>query len=82
MRSSASWRKCCRCLKLRFIAKLQNLSANGKLQFKTELSLEDADKLKALEASASFEERTERSYPTGNLFSHIVGFANSKRGRA
>ena len=49
------------------------------MQFKTELSLEDADKLKALGIpTLHFEERTERSYPTGNLFSHIVGFANSK----
>ena len=59
-------------------AKLQNLSSQY-VQFKTELSLEDADKLKALGIpTLHFEERTERSYPTGNLFSHIVGFANSK----
>lgn len=59
-------------------AKLQNLSSQY-VQFKTELSLEDADKLKALGVpTLYFEERTERSYPTGNLFSHIVGFANSK----
>ena len=59
-------------------AKLQNLSSQY-VQFKTELSLEDADKLKALVIpTLHFEERTERSYPTGNLFSHIVGFANSK----
>ena len=59
-------------------AKLQNLSSQY-VQFKTELSLEDADKLKALGLpTLHFEERTERSYPTGNLFSHIVGFANSK----
>ena len=59
-------------------AKLQNLSSQY-MQFKTELSLEDADKLKALGIpTLHFEERTERSYPTGNLFSHIVGFANSK----
>lgn len=59
-------------------AKLQNLSSQY-VQFKTELSLEDADKLKALGIpTLYFEERTERSYPTGNLFSHIVGFANSK----
>lgn len=59
-------------------AKLQNLSSQY-AQFKTELSLEDADKLKALGIpTLHFEERTERSYPTGNLFSHIVGFANSK----
>ena len=58
-------------------AKLQNLSSQY-VQFKTELSLEDADKLKALGIpTLHFEERTERSYPTGNLFSHIVGFANS-----
>ena len=59
-------------------AKLQNFSSQY-VQFKTELSLEDADKLKALGIpTLHFEERTERSYPTGNLFSHIVGFANSK----
>lgn len=59
-------------------AKLQNLSSQY-VQFKTELSLEDADKLKALGVpTLYFEERTERSYPTGNLFSHIVGFSNSK----
>ena len=59
-------------------AKLQNLSSQY-VQFKTELSLEDADKLKALGIpTLYFEERTERSYPTGNLFSHIVGFSNSK----
>ena len=59
-------------------AKLQNLSSQY-VQFKTELSLEDADKLKALGIpTLHFEERTERSYPTGNLFSHIVGFSNSK----
>ena len=59
-------------------AKLQNLSSQY-VQFKTELSLEDADKLKALGIpTLHFEERTERSYPTGTLFSHIVGFANSK----
>ena len=59
-------------------AKLQNLSSQY-VQFKTELSLEDADNLKALGIpTLHFEERTERSYPTGNLFSHIVGFANSK----
>ena len=59
-------------------AKQQNLSSQY-VQFKTELSLEDADKLKALGIpTLHFEERTERSYPTGNLFSHIVGFANSK----
>ena len=59
-------------------AKLQNLSSQY-AQFKTELSLEDADKLKALGIpTLHFEERTERSYPTGNLFSHIVGFSNSK----
>ena len=59
-------------------AKLQNLSSQY-VQFKTELSLEDADKLKALGVpTLYFEERTERSYPTGNLFSHIVGFSNNK----
>ena len=59
-------------------AKLQNLSSQY-VQFKTELSLEDADKLKALGIpTLHIEEPTERSYPTGNLFSHIVGFANSK----
>ena len=59
-------------------AKLQDLSSQY-VQFKTELSLEDADKLKALGIpTLHFEERTERNYPTGNLFSHIVGFANSK----
>lgn len=59
-------------------AKLQNFSSQY-VQFKTELSLEDADKLKVLGIpTLHFEERTERSYPTGNLFSHIVGFANSK----
>lgn len=49
------------------------------IQFKTELSLEEADALKALKIpTLRFEERTERTYPTGNLFSHIIGFANSK----
>ncbi len=49
------------------------------VQFKTELSLEEADALKALKIpTLRFEERTERTYPTGNLFSHIVGFANNK----
>lgn len=46
---------------------------------KAELSLAEADKLKALNIpSLRFEERSERTYPTGSLFSHIVGFANSK----
>lgn len=45
---------------------------------KKELSLTEADALKALKIpSLRFEERSERTYPTGNLFSHIVGFANS-----
>ncbi|ULJ67828.1 peptidoglycan D,D-transpeptidase FtsI family protein [Wielerella bovis] len=49
------------------------------VQFKTELSLEEADALKALKIpTLRFEERTERTYPTAHLFSHIVGFANSK----
>ena len=49
------------------------------LNLKKELSLAEADKLKALKIpSLRFEERSERTYPTGNLFSHIVGFANSK----
>ena len=58
--------------------KLQDRSSQY-VQFKTELSLEEADALKALNIpSLRFEERTERAYPTGNLFSHIVGFANDK----
>lgn len=49
------------------------------LNLKAELSLAEADALKELKIpSLRFEERSERSYPTGNLFSHIVGFANSK----
>lgn len=58
--------------------KLQDTSSQY-VQFKTELSLEEADALKALRLpTLRFEERTERTYPTANLFSHIVGFANSK----
>lgn len=46
---------------------------------KAELSLSQADELKKLKIpSLRFEERSERSYPTGSLFSHIVGFANKK----
>ena len=46
---------------------------------KAELSLSEADELKKLKIpSLRFEERSERTYPTGNLFSHIVGFANKK----
>lgn len=46
---------------------------------KAELSLSEADELKKLKIpSLHFEERSERTYPTGNLFSHIVGFANKK----
>lgn len=53
-------------------------TTNQYVQFKTELSLQEADKLKALRIpTLRFEERSERTYPTGNLFSHIVGFANS-----
>ena len=49
------------------------------VNFKTELSVEEADALKALRIpTLRFEERLERAYPTGNLFSHIVGFANSR----
>ncbi len=58
--------------------KLQDTSVKY-LNLKKELSLAEADELKALKIpSLRFEERSERSYPTGNLFSHIVGFANSK----
>lgn len=46
---------------------------------KVQLSLSEADELKKLKIpTLRFEERSERSYPTGSLFSHIVGFANSK----
>ncbi len=46
---------------------------------KVELSLEEVDELKKLKIpTLRFEERSERTYPTGNLFSHIVGFANKK----
>ncbi|WP_304334499.1 penicillin-binding protein 2 [Conchiformibius steedae] len=59
-------------------AKFQDTSVKY-LNLKKELSLSEADALKALKIpSLRFEERSERSYPTGNLFSHIVGFANSK----
>lgn len=59
-------------------AKLRDTSSQY-VQFKTELSLEEADALKALRIpTLRFEDRTERTYPTGSLFSHIVGFSNSK----
>lgn len=46
---------------------------------KVPLSLSEADALKALKIpSLRFEEQSERAYPTGSLFSHIVGFSNSK----
>lgn len=46
---------------------------------KAQLSLSEADELKKLKIpTLRFEERSERSYPTGSLFSHIVGFSNSK----
>ncbi|MDO4434561.1 MAG: penicillin-binding protein 2 [Alysiella sp.] len=58
-------------------AKLQDLDSTY-VNFKTKLTLEEADTLMALKIpSLRFEESTERSYPTGRLFSHIVGFANS-----
>lgn len=44
-----------------------------------ELSLSEADELKKLKIpTLRFEERSERTYPTGNLFSHLVGFANKQ----
>lgn len=59
-------------------AELQNTSAKY-VNFKVELTLEEADALKALRIPGlNFEERSERLYPTGNLFAHVVGFANSK----
>lgn len=58
--------------------KLQDTSSQY-VKFKAELSLDEADQLKALKIpTLRFENRTERTYPTGNLFSHIVGFANSE----
>ncbi|XXQ67537.1 peptidoglycan D,D-transpeptidase FtsI family protein [Neisseriaceae bacterium B1] len=58
-------------------AKLQNADSTY-VNFKVQMSLEEADALKALKIpSLRFEERTERAYPTGRLFSHIIGFANS-----
>ena len=59
-------------------AKLTNLSS-GYVNFKTELTLEQADAVRALNIpTLRFEARSERTYPYGNLFSHIVGFANNK----
>lgn len=59
-------------------AELQNTAAKY-VNFKTELSLEQADALKALKIPGlRFEERSERLYPTGNLFAHVIGFTNSK----
>lgn len=41
------------------------------------LNLEEADELKALKIpTLHFDEKMVRTYPTGNLFSHIVGFRN------
>lgn len=46
---------------------------------KAELSLAQVDELKKLKIpTLRFEEGSERTYPTGNLFSHIVGFANKQ----
>lgn len=46
---------------------------------KVELSLEQADELKKLKIpTLRFEERSQRTYPTGNLFSHIVGFSGKQ----
>lgn len=59
-------------------AELQNTAAKY-VNFKVELSLQQADELKALKIPGlRFEDRSERHYPTGNLFSHVVGFTNSK----
>lgn len=58
-------------------AKLQDIDSSY-VNFKVQMSLEEADALRALRIpSLRFEERTERTYPTGHLFSHIIGFANS-----
>lgn len=58
-------------------AKLQDADSTY-VNFKVQMSLDEADALKALKIpSLRFEERTERTYPTGRLFSHIIGFANS-----
>lgn len=58
-------------------AKLQDADSTY-VNFKIQMSLEEADKLKALKIpSLRFEESTERAYPTGRLFSHIIGFTNS-----
>lgn len=59
-------------------AKLQNTSSKY-VNFKIELSLEQADALQALKIPGlRFEERSERLYPTGNLFAHVVGFTDKK----
>lgn len=59
-------------------AKLQDTSSQYAL-FKTQLTLSETEALKALKIpTLHFEERTERTYPTGRLFSHIIGFSNSK----
>ena len=52
---------------------------SGYLRFPTELTLEEAAKVKALGIpTLRFEARIERSYPTGSLFSHIIGVANTE----
>lgn len=59
-------------------AKLQDTSKQY-LKFNTQLSLEEAEKVEALGIpTLSFEEQIKRTYPTGKLFSHLIGFANSK----
>ncbi len=58
-------------------ARLQDVDSTY-VNFKIPMSLEEADALAALKIpTLRFEERNERTYPTGHLFSHIIGFANS-----
>lgn len=61
-------------------ARLQNTGSKRE-RFKTKLTLEEMDAIKALRIpSASFENTSERSYPYGRLFSHVVGFTNTDGG--
>lgn len=58
-------------------AKLQNTESSY-VNFKVRMTLEEADRLRALRIpSLRFEESTERAYPAGRLFSHVIGFANN-----